>query len=792
MNNKNTLSKEMMDNIAAYSGEIRTEENFLNAVRLRPGMYIGPRGAAGLLNMGREVWQNAIDQLVYKKSPCDMIWISYDERDNRFIVMDNGLGIPFDDMIRVYTVAHTSKNYKKVEGSGDYSAGLNGIGAKATNALSEMFKVTSYMYTGKAKEVVFRKGKLISEKMVPNKEGRQGTRVEFIPDHSIMGETDLEPAIVYTLIRDMLSLTEIGNRIDYTSVNKHGKVYHELMVNEDGILTNLIAKTTEPLITPIIISQDTGTMKLDCAFTFDSKNITGENVTSFANMCPTSTTPQNTHVKGFLDGVCLWFIRQMNNIYLGEKSKLKVVPNDVKAGLSAMISAFHLEPDFTGQAKEVFSNSDYVPFAKQTVMEGLDIWAKNKPNDLQKVCKFLKDVAQARANSEKENLKVTAKYETSASSGLPAKYSKPTGPSSLGWELIIVEGDSAKSSADDGRDPKRQGIFPIRGKILNVYEATPEKIRGNAEIMGIAQILNAGFGKNFDINKVKYQKIIFMTDADADGDHIASLLLLLFLKVFPGLVESGKVYKAVPPLYGKEKSKGKFEYFVERVDYAKYMQKEFIKSNVITDKNGKKLSSATITNMLLEYEDYVDTLRSIADRYHVDRILMEHLMISHVRGDSFAKIQKMLISENRFLTKDSIKKEKDGSITIKGLINGTINTIFMNDRFFKDCDQLLFYAKRAIQGNETEFILNGQPVGLYMLMDYIQKSTNGGVDRYKGLGEMEAIQLAESTLRPDNRLLIRYTVKDVKEDLQIIRHHQSNKKLILDHISAVKKIDLIG
>ncbi|MBR1988779.1 MAG: ATP-binding protein, partial [Clostridia bacterium] len=705
------ISQDMIKNIEQYSDSIKTIENFMDAVRMRPGMYIGPRGAAGLLNMGREVWQNAIDQLVSKMSPCDMIWIVYDARDHSFIISDNGLGIPFDDMIRVYTKAHTSKNYEKQKG--DYSAGLNGIGAKATNALSEVFKVTSYKYTGEAKEVVFKKGKLVSEKKVPNKEGRQGTTVEFKPDHSIMGETDLDTVTVYTLIRDMLSLTEIGNKIDYTSIAANGKTYHELIVNEDGILTNLIAKTGEPLITPIIVSRDTGEMKLDAAFTFDAKNIIGENITSFANMCPTSTTPQNTHVKGFLDGVCYWFTKYMNDTYLGDKSKIKVTPNDVKAGLSAMISAFHLNPDFTGQAKEVFSNSDYTAFAKNVMIEALNEWKKQKPNDLVKVAKFLKDVAQARINADKETIKVTAKYNKSSTSGLPEKYSKPTGPASLGWELFIVEGDSAKGSAASGRDPKRQGIFPIRGKILNVYDANLKAISNNVEIMSIADILGGGWGKNFDITKVKYQKIIFMPDADADGDHIASLLLLLFIKVFPGLIESGRVYKAVPPLYGKKNAKGKFEYFTERVDYAKYMQKEFIKNNMITDSTGKKISPSILTNMILEYDDYVDQFKSISDRFHVDKTLFEHLLIAHLKGYSFSKIQNMLVKENRFLKKENIVKEKDGSITIDGLVNQSINTVFMNDRFLRDCEPVLYYLRKAVAGNETEFVLNGKVVGLY-------------------------------------------------------------------------------
>ena len=202
------------------------------------------------------------------------------------------------------------------------------------------------------------------------------------------------------------------------------------------------------------------------------------------------------------------------------------MPVDVKMGLKLMISAFHLDPIFTGQAKEVFSNADFKPFAKAVVQDGLNEWAKAKPQDLLKVCKYLKDVGMIRLRSEDEKVKVTAKYETSNVTGLPAKYTKPSGPASMGWELFIVEGDSASGSAKTARNPKTQGIFPIRGKILNAWQASPAKIAANAEIMGIAKILGGGYGKNFDISKVKFKKIIFMTDADHDSLNCQKMLFV--------------------------------------------------------------------------------------------------------------------------------------------------------------------------------------------------------------------------------------------------------------------------
>ena len=516
-----TLSKEMIKNIDNYTNEIGHVEGTINQMRSRPGMYIGPIGAAGLLNMFREIFQNSVDQLLYVNSPCDFIQVIYDERDYRFTVIDNGMGIPFDKMIQIYTEGHTGKNLGKKK-PGDYTTGLNGIGGKAANALSEYFDVKSYRYDGTCKHIRFEKGKLKKEEIIKNPDNLQGTKVEFTPDHSIMGETPLDSGLVYTLIRDTLSLLPIGSKIDYTSIAKNSKSYHEVMVNEDGIVSNIYGKCMSMLIPPITGCTDTGFMKLEFAFTFDQEDLSGADISAYANLCPTSLTKDDTHVQGTLDGISTWFCNYMNKTYLTdrEKQKLKIVSSDVYTGLKLMISAFHLEPQFTGQAKERFSNADFKPFAKDVVMSVLDGWAKSKSQDLVKVCKFLKDIGNARLKADTEKVKVTAKYTKSATSGLPDKYDPPSGPASLGWELFIVEGDSAAGSAKSGRNPKTQGIFPIRGKILNVWQATPQKIADNAEVMGIADILGGGFGKHFDISKVKFQKIIFMSDADSDRNFI--------------------------------------------------------------------------------------------------------------------------------------------------------------------------------------------------------------------------------------------------------------------------------
>lgn len=787
---QSAFSEEMMKNIDKYADNIKTIEEFVEAVRKRPGMYIGPKGGPGFLNMIREIFQNAVDQMLSSDSPCTAVTLVCDMRNGGVItVADDGLGIPLNDIVRIYTKGHTSKNFEKKPG--DYSAGLNGIGAKATNALSSTFMVTTYNYRGLAKRVTFKKGKVFKEEDIPNKECKQGTIVTFTPDQTIMGDTNtLDPVIIYALIKDMTALTHIGDRVDFTSIDIHGREHHEIFENKYGIVSILMDKCENMMISPIMISQDTGFMKIDAAFTFDTKNINGENITAFANMCPTSTIPNNTHVKGLLDGICGYFVKYMNTIYLGEKSKTKVTANDVRSSLCAIISAFHIEPDFTGQAKEVFSNPDYVEFAKTTTINAIDAWSKNRPQDLQKVCKFIKEIADARIKLESEKVKITAKYEKNVVTGLPEKYTKPSGTENL--ELIIVEGDSAESSARDGRDVQHQGIFPIRGKILNVYQATPQRIAANAEIMAIKDILGAGFGKTFDIKKVKFKKIIFMTDADADGDHIASLLLLLFVRFFPGLVEAGMVYKAVPPLYGIRKGDKNVTFFTERVDFAKYMQKQFFQKHSVQDMNGKQLTPTKFTAILLDNEDYVYNVNSIANRYKIDPSLLEMILISHVKKESFAKMKKRITSTYRFM-KDSNITQEGSTIKIKGLIGDSVQTVFFNNRFIEDCGGIIPFIEQAIKKDEYSFILDGVPINLYVLVKGAEDASKIGVERYKGLGEMSSVDLGVSTLLPDsNRKLYRYTTQNIDEDVRIIRTFESNKKLILEKIESVKRIDLIG
>lgn len=527
MSTQNQLSQEEIKAIENYGDRIKTLKDFVTAVRKRPGYHNGSIGNKGMLNLGKEIFQNAVDQILEGASSCKGFKFFYDERSLEVEVEDSGLGIPFDQLIRVFNTPNTSKNYEKKPF--EYSTGLHGAGSKIVNALSSVFIVESYRYDGTAARVEFEKGypKYDKYKPIPNKEKKQGLKVYFIPDLEVMGDITLEWKEYYRLIKMILAQTPIGTYCEFKAIDINGKVFTETIENKDGILTDLIMKVKHPIIKPIVIFEDNGYCRLHCAFCFDGGGETGpddvEHVTAFSNFCE---TVGGTHIDGTIEGITRWFINYMNNIYLSNqkaKDKLKVTSADIKNGLNVMISAAVLEAIFDGQSKNILSNVEMQGFCKEVVMKGLDQWSKSNPQDLAKISKFFKDMAELRTKAESSKAKIVTKYQANPLSGLPAKYIKPLGKEHL--ELLIVEGDSACGSATIARNKQTQGLFPIRGKIINAFRASKQAVFSNEEIQGIVRIiLGSEYKRNFPVEDCKVEKVIFMADGDVDKSHCRKML----------------------------------------------------------------------------------------------------------------------------------------------------------------------------------------------------------------------------------------------------------------------------
>ena len=504
-----SLSQEMIDNIQAYSNKIETIEDYVAAVRQTIGYHIGSAGTKGHIALIREIAQNGFDEAIKVDSPCNYVRLEFDERNLQAIVTDNGRGIPFDKLVNVFSAAYTSSNYTKAEN--EYSSGINGSGAKICMALSSYFRAESYIL-GKAMYIEAIEGHLTTKEPIPikNPEIQQGTRVTFIPSFEAMGEMHTTCEDIYDLFFTLFPLLPIGTTVEFVGIDKDGKIkYNETRVNQDGIVAHLIDSTTSPLIAPVMFMDDNGTTKAEIAFTYDTSDLGSEMIASYSNFC---ITIGGTHKDGFIDGICTYFRNYMNKIYLGEKSKVIIVNNDIKTGLRAIVNAAHLHPTFNAQAKEILTNEDMYYFVKNLTMRSLDDWVKTNPGPLQKLCKFYKDVAESRMKSDEAKIKISTKYQTSLVTGKPKKYVPASGKEHL--ELIIVEGDSACGSAKLSRDSTHQAIFPIRGKIPNACDTTKVKFLGNEEIASIITIIGGGYGKSFDISKVPFEKVIIMSDAD--------------------------------------------------------------------------------------------------------------------------------------------------------------------------------------------------------------------------------------------------------------------------------------
>lgn len=515
MEKQHNLSADHIKAIKDYTKAIKTIELFVDSVRQNPGEYLSSTGNEGWFNALREVIQNGTDEQDRKVSPCNWVGVWFDERSQGLKVQDNGRGIPRDDVIRVVSREHTSTNFTKIEG--EYPSGLHGVGVKCTNAVSSKFAVTASIL-GKAYHIEFSEGKPLKKYKDGPKDCHppfyQGTCVEAVPDIKIMGQTTIRCEDILSFIESVVPLMKLGAHVEFFGTKLDGKRIYKDIKNEDGIVTFLIKRTTRPMIKPIIISHDTGVMKAEIAMTYVADLNASADVITFANKTPVNTT-LSTPSRGFIKGVTEFFRDYMNQVYLATNKRLDVTLGDISTGLVAVCAAYHMQVMFNSQAKEVCKNEDLEPFVKDLTKQALQEWIKKNPDDLSKLCNFFKDVATARTRADKERSVVNKKYTTNDFTELPKGFVKAERKEHL--ELFIVEGLSASSPCETARDGSYQAIYAIRGKMPNAFCTTREKFLANQEVKDMLSILGCGVGKNFDITKCKYDKIIILADADYDS-----------------------------------------------------------------------------------------------------------------------------------------------------------------------------------------------------------------------------------------------------------------------------------
>ncbi len=534
----------------------------LEAVRKRPAMYIGDIGMKGLHHLVWEVVDNSIDEAL--AGHCDTINVTIHE-GNSISVSDNGRGIPTDFHAKegrsalevVMTVLHAGGKFDK--DSYKVSGGLHGVGVSCVNALSKHLSVT-----------VHRKGKVhqqeyqIGQPMYPVKEigetDRTGTTVHFQPDDSIFTHTEYKYDTVAGRLRELAYLNKgiTINLTDMREKQENGEFLGETFFSEGGLkefVTYLDDARDSLLPEPLYIESEKGNVPVEVAMQYNTSY--SENIFSYVNNI--NTIEGGTHVAGFRSALTRTLKAYADKSGMLDKVKVEITGDDFREGLTAVISVKVAEPQFEGQTKTKLGNSDVSGAVNQAVGEMLNTYLEEHPREAKIIISKVVLAAQARAAARKAREMVQRKSVLSGT-GLPGKLADCSESDPAVCELYLVEGDSAGGSAKQGRDRKFQAILPLRGKILNVEKAQEHRIYDNDEIKNMITALGVSFGtpeddKALNLEKLRYHRIIIMTDADIDGSHIRTLILTFFFRYMKELIDNGYIYIALPPLYLVKKGK---------------------------------------------------------------------------------------------------------------------------------------------------------------------------------------------------------------------------------------------
>lgn len=542
------------DNIQVLEG--------LEAVRKRPAMYIGDIGIKGLHHLVWEVVDNSIDEAL--AGYCDEIIVEINP-NNSIIVSDNGRGIPTDIHQKekksalevVMTVLHAGGKFDK--DTYKVSGGLHGVGVSCVNALSSHLRATVHR-----KGIVYEQEYERGVPKVPVREigktDKTGTIVHFLPDHDIFNVTEYKYETVASRLRE-LSFLNAGIKIkliDHREQDENGQDLSEDFYSEGGLaeFVKYLDSTREKLIPePIYIQNEKGDIPVQVALNYNTSFT--ENVVSYVNNI--NTIEGGTHVAGFRRALTRTLKSYADKSGLLDKVKIEIAGDDFREGLTAVISIKVQEPQFEGQTKTKLGNSDAMGAVDTSVSEILNEYLEEHPREARQIVSKVILAAQARHAARKAREMVQRKNVLSGT-GLPGKLADCSDKDPAVCEIYLVEGDSAGGSAKQGRNRKFQAILPLRGKILNVEKAQEHKIYDNDEIKNIITALGVQFGREDDdkalnMDKLRYHKIIIMTDADIDGSHIRTLILTFFFRYMRALIEHGYLYIALPPLYLIKKGK---------------------------------------------------------------------------------------------------------------------------------------------------------------------------------------------------------------------------------------------
>ena len=757
----------------------------LEPVRLRPSMYIGNIDVAGLHHLVYEVVDNSIDEAM--AGFCDTISVKI--HPNKSIsVEDNGRGIPVD-IHHTENVPAVEVVLTKLHAGGKFdndsykvSGGLHGVGVSVVNALSTLLEVEIYS-GGQIYYQTYERGLKSSELIIVGNTDKRGTKIHFLPDDQIFTTTEFSYEILARRLRELAFLNG-GVRIYLEDERTDQK---DVFFFEGGIVSfvEYLNKRHNALHPPVFIEGTRNEVQIEIAIQYN--DTFKENIFSFANNI--NTVEGGFHLVGFKAALTRTINQYALAGNLPKNLSAKISGDDVREGLTAIISVRIKAPQFEGQTKTKLGNSEVKGLVESLVNEKLSAFLEENPNIAKKIIAKAVEAARAR-DAAKRARDLARKKGALIDSTLPGKLAECQISDPTLRELYLVEGDSAGGSAKQGRDRKFQAILPLKGKILNVEKARFDKILRSDEIKNIITALGTGVGhEEYDIEKIRYHRVIIMTDADVDGSHIRTLLLTFFYRQMPEIIEKGFLYIAQPPLFRVGKGKNE-SYLKDEHQYKNFVLKRVCSKKIVKiGQNGQTLEDHDLYTFLGDLFEYLEAAAKLELR-GISEDLIALLVRQGVGNKNFLMDQdkmaglKQLLDEMGYATEDLYWDEKRSinELTVTPLNqsqqNFTMpicicrNLIYSSD--FQKCLLILkkieiydfppFYIFAKGKSSDPEIIESKR-----LLYEKLMEEGKKGIDiqRYKGLGEMNPEQLWETTMNPEKRTLLQVKVEDVMDSDEI-------------------------
>ncbi|HWL28530.1 MAG TPA: DNA topoisomerase (ATP-hydrolyzing) subunit B [Burkholderiaceae bacterium] len=807
--------------VDTYSADSIKMLKGLEAVRKRPGMYIGDTSdGTGLHHMVFEVVDNAIDEAL--AGYCDEIVVTI-HADNSISVSDNGRGIPTavhkDDEFQrsaaeiVMTELHAGGKFD--QNSYKVSGGLHGVGVSCVNALSEWLKLSIRRH-GELHQIEFRRGERVEPLKVTGKTDKRGTRVQYLADSQIFSNIEYHYEVLSKRLRE-LSFLNNGVRIKLVD-ERQGK--EEDFAFSGGVkgfveYINRAKTVLHPNVFAVATESSAGGVPVGVEVAMQWNDSYTENVLCFTNNIP--QRDGGTHLTGLRAAMTRIINKYIDEHELAKKAKVETTGDDMREGLTCVLSVKVPEPKFSSQTKDKLVSSEVRPSVEDAVARSLESWLLENPIDAKSLCGKIVEAARAREAARKAR-EMTRRKGVLEGAGLPGKLADCQEKDPSKSEIYIVEGDSAGGSAKQGRDRKFQAILPLRGKVLNVEKARFDKLISSEQITTLITALGTSIGPDFNIDKLRYHRIIIMTDADVDGAHIRTLLLTLFYRQMPQLIENGYVYIAQPPLY-KVKVGRDERYLKDDAEEAAFMLELALKdARLIPSTDAQPITGDALKELARQY-NLVD---AVIER--LSRIMDVPMLSAVVRGFE----ADLSTRDQAELSRQRLQAELEdpampGVVQVKVSVDeethqprlevhrnhhGNIRVSVIDQHFVDGPDYgVLRTAAQTFQGliGAGARVERGEgdkrkeiPVSDFReVMQWLRAEAERSLSkqRYKGLGEMNPGQLWETTMDPTVRRLLRVQIEDAISADEIFTtlmgdHVEPRRAFIETHALMAGNIDV--